>query len=82
MRQSCAATRSPAETEKPGFSQPKDGLIADGDLLGAIHRNQFNPRFGSAVPADGFSSLSLQIAPSCLQFAKLARTYALTRSWN
>ena len=27
-----------------GFSQPKDGLIADGHLLGAIHRNRFNPR--------------------------------------
>jgi hypothetical protein len=45
----------PAETEKPGFSQPKDGLIADGDLLGAIHRNRFNPLWGRVFPHAGLA---------------------------
>ena len=45
QRYSVKGTGSHMEAEvASGFSQPKDGLIADGHLLGAIHRNRFNPR--------------------------------------
>ena len=56
MRQSCAATRSPAETEKSGFRQPKDGLIADGRLVDRRPPEPIQPAMGTRVPTAVYGS--------------------------